>query len=246
MNSELLNSFVSYAKELGFDFSTDTKLEFETYFDEIISYNEKINLMSLKNPDDLIYRHFCDCLYSAKLMMSLKPNNFELKVADLGTGAGLPGIIVKIVFSKIKMILVESITKKCKFLSLVKEKLNSDFEILNTRAEELGQNPLYRSKFDFVLSRAMTKFSPNLEQALPLLKVGGYFIVHKTSQSLLGDDGLRSISNALKQLSGVLEKKLDYKLANQELDYCVLAFKKVKDTPNMFPRKVGIPEKKPL
>ncbi|MDR2860672.1 MAG: 16S rRNA (guanine(527)-N(7))-methyltransferase RsmG [Elusimicrobiota bacterium] len=247
MNAILFEEFKLYCKEkILLDLSDEIIQNFSRYFDEICLWNKNINLISFKSESDLIYRHFCDSLYSAKMIRSLNENS-KLKIADLGTGSGMPGIPVKIFMPNIELTLVESITKKCKFLENVKEKLNFNIEILNTRAEEIGHKTDYRSKYDFVLSRAVSKFSPNLEIAVPLVKVGGYFIVHKTKNSVDSkDEGLISVENALRHLGAKLEKRIDYNLPEQEYDYCVLAFKKYKETPDMFPRKTGIPEKKPL
>ncbi|MCL1972844.1 MAG: 16S rRNA (guanine(527)-N(7))-methyltransferase RsmG [Endomicrobia bacterium] len=228
------------------DFTLRQCALFEKYFDELIEWNQKFNLISFKSETDLIYRHFCDSLYSAKAIKSIT-HDTHLKVADLGTGSGMPGIPVKIAIPEIKLALVESITKKCYFLENANKKLGFDIEILNKRAEEVGQNPLYRQQYDIVLSRAVSKFSPNLEISIPLLRVGGHFIVHKTKNSAESkEEGLPSVENALRHLGARLEKTIPYKLPEQELDYCILIFKKFKDTPAQFPRKPGTPEKKPL
>ena len=241
----IFKQFQDYAKTNIISFLSEEMIKkFLIYFNELIDWNKKFNLISYKTEQDIIYRHFCDSLYSAKALSELE--NFKsVKVADLGTGSGMPGIPVKIVLPNIQITLVESITKKCKFLENLNNKLASNIEILNTRAEEIGQNPKYRSKYDFILSRAVSKFSPNLEISIPLLKVGGYFIVHKTKDLILNlKDGLSSIENTLNHLGTKLEKIIFYNLPNQKLDYCILIFKKYKDTPSQFPRKVGIPEKK--
>jgi 16S rRNA (guanine527-N7)-methyltransferase len=254
-NEILFNDFQNYiVKNILPFFSQEMRKNFEIYFHELNEWNKMFNLISFKSKKDLIYRHFCDSLYSAKatndIITYLSPKPLpkkELKVADLGTGSGMPGIPVKITFPDIKLTLIESITKKCKFLENVNTKLGFDIEILNKRAEEIGQLPSYRQQYDFVLSRAVSKFSPNLEISIPLLKVGGYFIVHKTKTSAESDEeGLSSVENAMKHLGAKLEKIIPYKLPYQELDYCILVFKKYKDTPAQFPRKSGVPEKKPL
>ncbi|MDR1417557.1 MAG: 16S rRNA (guanine(527)-N(7))-methyltransferase RsmG [Endomicrobium sp.] len=247
-NNIIFKDFQEYVKTYLISFlSEEMTKQFEIYFNELIEWNKKINLISYKTEKDILYRHFYDCLYSAKIITELEKNLKDIKVADLGTGSGMPGIPVKIALTNIQITLVESITKKCKFLENVNNKLKSNIEILNTRAEEIGQNSKYRSKYDFVLSRAVSKFSPNLEISIPLLKVGGYFLVHKTKESVLSPkEGWPSIENALKHLGAKLEKTISYNLPNQELDYCILIFKKHKETPLQFPRKVGIPEKKPL
>ena len=266
IKNELFNQLKDYiVSNVIPDFSNDNSKLFEKYFDELIEWNQKFNLISFKSENDLIYRHFCDSLYSAKAILEIFygqggqgdgaidqkvvncPVPLTTTVADIGTGSGMPGIPVKIVMPGIKLTLIESIAKKCYFLENVSRKLGFDIEILNKRAEEIGQNPLYRQQYDIVLSRAVSKFSPNLEISIPLLKVGGYFIVHKTKNSAESkEEGLPSVENALRHLGAKLEKIISYKLPEQELDYCILIFKKFKDTPAQFPRKPGTPEKKPL
>lgn len=245
---QLFEQFRDYVKAHIIPFFSDENVKnFEIYFDELIEWNLKFNLISFKTENDLIYRHFCDSLYSAKAMKEIMPALEGVKVMDIGTGSGMPGIPVKIAFPEINITLAESITKKCTFLENVKNKLNFDIKILNTRAEEIGRSPNYRQRCDFVLSRAVSKFSPNLEISIPLLKVGGYFIVHKTKKSAeSAQEGLPSVENALKHLGAKLEKTIPYNLPHQDLDYCILVFKKYKDTPEQYPRKTGIPEKKPL
>ena len=248
---ELFNIFKNYVRVTILPNFTDSQCEkFATYFDALTEWNSKFNLISYKTETDLIYRHFCDCLYSAKAILEITSPPLltaGYRIADLGTGSGMPGIPVKIVFPDVKLTLVESITKKCTFLEEANKRLGFDIEILNKRAEEMGQNPAYRQKYDFVLSRAVSKFSPNLEISIPLLKVGGHFFVHKTKSSVESkEEGLPSIENALRHLGAKLEKTISYRLPEQELDYCILIFKKYKDTPAQFPRKPGIPEKKPL
>ncbi|GHT56739.1 ribosomal RNA small subunit methyltransferase G [Endomicrobiia bacterium] len=253
-NEALFDEFQDYVvRNIVSFFQREMRKKFEIYFHELNEWNKMFNLISFKSDKDLIYRHFCDSLYSAKAVSNVLTNNITtipsaaLKAVDLGTGSGMPGIPVKIAFPAIKFTLVESITKKCKFLENVNNKLGFDMEILNKRAEEVGQMPLYRQKYDFVLSRAVSKFSPNLEIAIPLLKVGGYFIAHKTKKSAESrKEGLPAVENALKYLGAKFERAISYNLPERELDYCILVFKKYKDTPMQFPRKTGIPEKKPL
>jgi 16S rRNA (guanine527-N7)-methyltransferase len=244
---ELFKQFYDYVTaNIISGFSLRQCGKFEIYFNELIEWNKMFNLISFKTENDLFYRHFCDSLYSAKTIKEITEKR-DIKVIDLGTGSGMPGIPVKIAIPEIDLTLVESITKKCNFLENANKKLEFDIKILNARAEDIGQSPNYRQRCDFVLSRAVSKFSPNLEIAIPLLKTGGYFIVHKTKKSAeSAEEGLPSIKNALSQLGAKLERTIPYNLPQQELDYCILVFKKIKDTPKQFPRKTGIPEKKPL
>jgi 16S rRNA (guanine527-N7)-methyltransferase len=246
---KLFNEFQKYVSDNIINFiSQEMKEKFRLYFAELIEWNKSLNLISFKNEKDLIYRHFCDSLYNAKIVNDIiGKKGAALKIIDVGTGSGMPGIPVKVVLPNIKMTLVESITKKCKFLENVNNKLGLCMEILNSRAEEIGQRPKYRQQYDFVLSRAVSKFSPNLEISIPLLKIGGYFIVHKTKKSTeSAKEGLLSVENALKYLGAKLYRTIFYNLYEQKPDYCILVFKKYKSTPLQFPRKSGIPEKRPL
>ncbi|WP_052569717.1 16S rRNA (guanine(527)-N(7))-methyltransferase RsmG [Endomicrobium proavitum] len=268
INTKLFNDFERYVQQnILSAFTAQQTEKFKIYFDALKEWNEKFNLIHFKTDEELLYRHFADSLHSAKVITEILSKQQALKqgllplasksavsntvksikVVDLGSGSGMPGIPVKIALPQLNMTLVESITKKCTFLEDANKRLGFDIKVLNLRAEEIGQSPNYRQRIDFVLSRAVSKLSPNLEIAIPLLKIGGYFIVHKTKNSAESlEEGLPSVENALKQLGAKLEKVIPYKLPNQELDYCLLVFKKHKNTPQQYPRKTGIPEKKPL
>jgi 16S rRNA (guanine527-N7)-methyltransferase len=246
----IFNEFYKYTiKNIIKSFTNKMCNNFKIYFYEIKKYNKMFNLISFKNDEELIYRHFCDSIYSTKIINDIsKNNNYNetLKIIDLGSGSGLPGIPVKITLPYANVTLVESITKKCVFLKKVKNKIGINIEILNKRAEEIGQQSKYRQKYDFVLSRAVSKLSSNLEISIPLLKIGGHFIVYKTKQSINKDKNFKSIKNALNNLNTTLKKIFFYNLHEQKLDYCILIFKKNKQTPTKFPRKIGIPTKFPL
>jgi len=249
VNENFFKEFHSYViKNIMPFFSKGMCQKFEEYFHEINKWNNILNLISFRSEKDLIYRHFCDSLYSAKIINDIiDSNSLSLNIADIGTGAGMPGIPVKITLPNIKLTLIESITKKCEFLRNINNKLGTDMKILNKRAEEIGQNLTYRQKYDFVLSRAVSKFSSNLEISIPLLKVGGYFIVYKTKKTIESlEEGTLSIDNALKCLGARLEQTISYNLPEQEPDYYILVFKKYEDTPSQFPRKPGISKKKSL
>jgi 16S rRNA (guanine527-N7)-methyltransferase len=275
MNTEaLFTEFQNYVTRNIVPFvSKELLVKFRIYFNKLAEWNSVLNLVSYKDEATLVYRHFCDSLYSAKVMhdiLSEKIKNHNIvsaanstfissstpklagvvshpKVADLGSGSGMPGIPVKIVLPNIRLTLVESVTKKCAFLENVNNSLELHIKILNERAEAIGQMPFYRQHYDFVLSRAVCRFSPNLEISIPLLKVGGYFIVHKTLKSVENlQEGLLTVKTALRCLGAKLEKIIPYTLPQQKLHYCIVVFKKYKNTPKRFPRKIGIPEKKPL
>ncbi|MCX5782648.1 MAG: 16S rRNA (guanine(527)-N(7))-methyltransferase RsmG [Elusimicrobia bacterium] len=218
---------------------------FKIYLSELKIWNQKFNLVSFKNDEEIIFRHFADSLAALKIISKFRKQ--KLDMADIGTGAGFPGIPIKIAIPEMHLKLIESITKKCSFLENLKAKLLlSDTEIINDRAENIGQDKKYREKSDFVVSRALSKFSPNLEMALPLTKVGGHCLIFKTESSAFGKDGINSVEKAYNVLGGEFIEHFCYNLPDQDLTYCILVFEKIKNSPKEFPRKVGIPGKKPL
>jgi 16S rRNA (guanine527-N7)-methyltransferase len=248
---KLFREFTNYISYNIFPpFSKDMCNKFIIYLDEIMKWNKVSNLISFKNEKNIIYRHFCDSLYAVKIIRSLTKANFKnLKIIDIGAGAGLPSIPVQIVLPNNSVTAVESISKKCVFMKFINNKLKLNMSILNERAETIGRNLLYRQKYDFVLSRAVSKFSSSLEFAIPLLKLGGYFLTYKTRSSICDAKyGIYSIGKALKQLGARIYKIIYYNLPGQSqyIQYCIVVFIKYRDTPWLYPRKIGIPEKKPL
>ena len=218
---------------------------FKIFLRELKSWNSNINLVSFKNDKEVLYRHFADSLAGVKLIDKLKTSP-DPKIADIGTGAGFPGIPVYIASAYKNLTLMESITKKTLFISHIKETISMpDLKIMNGRVEDIARDNAHRGSYDFVLSRAVSKLSPNIEIALPLLKIGGYALIYKTERSA-SDEELSNASKALKSLGGENSEKFCYTIPYEEQSYCLVALKKTSDTPGSYPRRAGIPEKKPL
>jgi 16S rRNA (guanine527-N7)-methyltransferase len=234
----LLNSFTVQI--------TDEALaSFKILLAELKDWNEKMNLVSFRSDREILFRHFADSLAGLKLINVLGGHP-EARIIDIGTGAGFPGIPVYLASGFHDITLVESITKKTTFITHIKDTLKlGGLKIINDRAEVLGQDKLHRASYDFVLSRAVSKLSPNLEIALPLLKKGGTALIYKTEKSA-SDEELNTARNALKELNGAISERFCYTIPYEELKYCILAFKKSGDTPIVYPRRAGMPEKKPL
>ncbi len=170
-----------------------------------------------------------------------------LKAIDIGTGAGLPGIPVSLVHPEWRMTLVESIQKKCSFLVHMKELLAlNTLTVMNERVEVLGQSAVHREQYDLVLSRAVAKLIPNLEIALPLLRQGGTAIIYKTERSVPQGDELAHVNSVAARLGGKLTAVVPYRLPHEEQGYALLLFEKQSATPAAYPRRPGVPEKKPL
>jgi 16S rRNA (guanine527-N7)-methyltransferase len=251
----ILNEFKEHVvNNIISSFSVNMCNQLAIYLYELQKWNIKLNLISFRDEKNIIYRHFYDSLYSVRLIKDLTNNdNFlnKMNVVDIGTGAGLPSIPVKIALYKHKtpVTAIESKQKKCKFLNFINDKIKLNMLIINKRAEDVGRNINHRQKYDFVLSRAVSKFSTNLEYAIPLLKIGGYFIIYKTHKSLYNPtNGISSLHNALKYLGAKLYKVIYYKLPEQEnnVQYCIVIFRKYLATSIYYPRRNGIPEKQPL
>lgn len=217
---------------------TDFQLQqFSLYADLLIEWNQKINLTSIVEQKEIIVKHFLDSL-------TLVPWVQGDKVADIGTGAGFPGIPLKIVFPEKKFFLVDSLAKRLDFLNEVIQKLDlNKVETIHSRAEDFGRNNQYRSSFDTVVSRAVAKLPVLMEYAVPLLKVGGVFIAAKGSQ---GDEEVAESANALSLLGAEIKNICKLNLGESAEHRSIIIIEKVKPTPPNYPRKAGTPAKKPL
>lgn len=232
--------------------SAQAEDHFKLLLNQLTEWNEKINLVSFKSGEELLWRHFADSLAGLSLINKLSSApafRLPLSVIDIGTGGGFPGIPVKLARPELAMTLVESITKKCAFLEHMRARTGMDFTILNDRLETIGQDPAHRQRYSFVLSRAVAKLIPNLEFALPLAAVGGYLLLYKTEQSIAGPEGIAAAKNVLPLLGGRHEDTLYYDLpdaAGGTKRYGIVIIKKTASTPAAYPRRIGMPEKKPL
>jgi 16S rRNA (guanine527-N7)-methyltransferase len=237
------------AARFGLILSADTVRAFEVYCRELEIWNANINLISVRSPDEILWRHFADSLAGVAVVDDYlrTKNPPTLRVADIGTGAGFPGIPIKIVRPDIKLTLVESITKKCAFLEHIAEQLSlQGVTIFNERAENLGRDTAHREKYDIVLSRAVSQFAPNLEIALPLVKIGGQALLYKTKKFADDPAAMQQGDRALTILGGRHGGRRCYRIPSGEQEYCILEFEKMAATPPAYPRRPGVPEKKPL
>jgi 16S rRNA (guanine527-N7)-methyltransferase len=204
------------------------------YFELIAEYNKVMNLTGIDDQDGVYLKHFYDSLTILELLGDVKGKS----IADLGTGAGFPGVVLAIIFPETKIYLIEPLTKRCNFLEVVVDKLELDnVEILNERAEDIEQ------KFDFVVSRAVARLNILLELSIPLVKTGGYFIPMKGSQ---GKDEIEESRKALKTLNSKVEEIQEIKLPQEESERINIKIKKEKDTDKKYPRNFGMIKKKPL
>ena len=232
MNKEL---FLEELKKLGILLTPKQEQDLETYYKLIISYNNNVNLTAITKEEDVYLKHFYDSLTLFK-GIDLKEN---LKICDLGTGAGFPGLVLKIVFPNLSITLVDSLEKRIKFLDLVIKELElKNIKTVHSRIEEFKEI----EAFDVVVSRAVAKINILLELGCKLPKVNGLFVFMKGN--ILEE--LKSAKNALKVLNYSLEKIINFKLPIEESERNIVILKHTSPTSNKYPRQFSIIKKKPL
>ena len=239
------NLIEAMKNHIDLELSDGIASKFYLYKNFLVEENEKYNLTRITDDIEVIYKHFVDSVYILKFDF-IKNNLQNKKIIDIGTGAGFPGMPLAIVLNDSKFTLVDSLSKRTKFLNQLVQILDlKNVEVIHSRTEDLGQNKNYREKFDFVVSRAVANFSVLSEWTLPFLKNDGEGIYYKLADC---DEELRAATNAFKTLGECEIKKYDYEnllMENDALHTIVIA-KKKKTIDKKYPRKAGTIEKNPL
>jgi 16S rRNA (guanine527-N7)-methyltransferase len=223
--------------KLGIQLSDKQIEQFSVYADLLIEWNEKVNLTSITDPEEIVVKHFID---------SLTLNEFVQgqSLADIGTGAGFPGVPLKILRPELEIYLVDSLAKRLDFLKVVIDSLNlKGVETVHSRAEDFGRNSKYRDRFDRVTSRAVARLPILLEYAVPILKCNGYFLAAKGS---LADEEVNESQKALKILGAEIKNIARFNLGQEAENRAIVVIEKMTQTPKEYPRKAGTPSKKPL
>lgn len=212
--------------------------QFYKYMNLLIEWNKKINLTAITEPKEIILKHFIDSL----MIINKIPE--KTKIADIGSGAGFPGIPIKILRPNTEIYLIDSLNKRIKFLNEVinENKLNNTYAI-HARAEEIGHNKMYREKLDIVTSRAVAKLNTLIEYMMPLVKLGGKCICLKGPNA---DEEIEEARDAIKILGGEIENVEKILLPDSDNKRTIIVIKAVKQLPNKYPRKPGVPTTSPI
>lgn len=220
----------------GIVLNDDAKEKLTQFKDLLIFYNEKFNLTSIKEDNEIFVKHFYDSIYGGKFFKRDKT------VAEIGSGGGFPSIPLMITRSDLRFTLIESTGKKCEYLKTVIKELNLNGEVLCLRAEEAGKNAAYREKFDYVTARAVARMNTLCEYCIPLIKKGGAFIAYKGD----GEEELIEAKNAVNVLGGKIIKTEKYELPQNMGKRNIFVIEKISSTPEKYPRGNGKERSKPL
>jgi 16S rRNA (guanine527-N7)-methyltransferase len=229
------------AEEWGVTLSPEQVQAFAVYQRELILWNERINLTTVKDPEEVQVKHFLDSLSCLRIVDTFSP---DARCIDIGTGAGFPGLPLKIVRPSMRLTLLESVGKKARFLEhMVKTLGLRDVDVVHGRAEELGRHAEYREMFDVALARAVAQMAVLVEYALPLLRIGGIFVAQKGAE--VGEE-VEAAQPAMRLLGGRLQELRAVSLPGIGGPRHLVVVEKVDSTPERYPRRAGIPTKRPL
>lgn len=242
---------VTKLRQLNIELTDKQICQFMKYYELLIEKNKVMNLTAITEFESVVIKHFVDSLavigtdgFKSVYRMSEKSDGTTTALVDLGTGAGFPGIPLKIVFPHLRVMLVDSLNKRILFLQEVIDKINlKDICAVHGRAEELGRDKKYRDQFDLCVSRAVANMATLSEYCLPFVKPGGRFICYKSANAA---EEIKSAKRAIGLLCGEIEETARVMLPDTDILRTFIVIKKTEITPGAYPRKAGVPTKKPL
>ena len=233
-------TFYSLLDQQNINLTDQQKFQFERYFELLVEWNQKINLTAITEKEEVYLKHFYDSI--APILQGLIENQ-EIKLLDIGAGAGFPSLPMKILYPQLDVTIIDSLNKRINFLQLLAEELNLEgVHFYHGRAEDFAQEKKFRAQFDIVTARAVARMQVLSELTIPFLKVGGKLLALKASNA---PEELTEAKNALNLLFSKVEDNISYTLPNGDPRYITIVEKK-KETPNKYPRKAGLPNKRPL
>jgi 16S rRNA (guanine527-N7)-methyltransferase len=236
MNLEFKNQL----KELEINVTDHMLEQFESYYHILVEWNQVMNLTTITEYEEVYVKHFMDSLSIAKVMDMSKITS----MIDIGTGAGFPGIPIKIVFPEIKVTLLDSLNKRVKFLNTVIDELGlENITAIHGRAEDFARQGEYREQYDLSVSRAVANLATLSEYCLPYTKIGGNFVSYKSGSI---NEELAQSEKAIKILGGKVENNILFELPGTDIKRSFVVISKDKQTGKKYPRKAGLPAKEPL
>ncbi len=237
---EKSRQFEKDLKALQITLSEKQLMQFITYYEMLVEWNQVMNLTAITDYEEVLKKHFIDSL---SLVNALDLTH-DISVIDIGTGAGFPGIPLKIAFPNLKITLLDSLNKRVQFLNAVIEKLElQETEAFHGRAEDFARPDMMREKYDLCVSRAVANLTTLSEYCLPFVKVGGFFISYKSEKI---EQEKKEAGRAIKLLGGKIEKEVELYLPDSDIYRNLFVIKKETACPKKYPRKAGLPAKEPL
>ena len=235
---EFKEVMIDYLKILKIELSDFQLKQFYEYMNILIEWNKVMNLTGITDPKEIIIKHFIDSL---TILDNINENS---SIIDVGTGAGFPGIPIKIAFPETKIVLLDSLNKRINFLNEVIKKLQlENIETIHARAEDYGRDESNREKYDIAIARAVAPLNILLEYLIPFVKISGKCLCMKGSNS---EEEILKSKNAIKILGGELIETEEFYIPNTDMKRKIIQINKIKETNNKYPRKAGIPSKEPL
>ena len=232
--------FESKLNALGITLTSRQQEQFVQFYELLVEWNKVMNLTGITEYEEVNEKHFVDSL---SLVQAIDINKIET-VIDVGTGAGFPGIPLKIAFPHLKIVLLDSLNKRINFLNTVISELGlTEITTIHGRAEDYAKQADYREKFDLCVSRAVANLSTLSEYCLPYVKTGGMFIPYKSGEI---DDEVQQAKKAIHTLGGKLDEVIKFQLPGTEINRSFVKIHKIQNTAKRYPRKAGMPAKEPL
>jgi len=230
--------------ELGLELNSTQVKQFELYYQELLKWNKRINLTAITDYEEVQIKHFLDSITVTLALAKEDMNNPNLSIIDIGTGAGFPGLPLKIFLDQSRLVLLDSTAKKAAFLRHISQELRlSNVEIVTGRAEETAHLPLYRQQFALVVSRAVASLSTVVELALPFCQIGGKFVAQKKGEI---SQEINNASKAINVLGGNLNQVKEIRLRELGDERYLVIIDKICPTPEKYPRRPGLPKRRPI
>lgn len=242
-------------KKIDVELSDVQHQQLDRYYEILVEWNEFMNLTGITEYDEVNQKHFVDSLVlklplkliedaEVKTCFEKVLNKSDIKLIDVGTGAGFPGLPIKIAYPNVSVVLLDSLNKRIKFLTEVITQLGlTGIEAVHGRAEEAARNKAYREQFDISVSRAVANLASLVEYNLPFVRVGGYFVAYKSGNV---DEEIEAAKKAVSVLGGKIDAVCRFNLPDSDIERSLVLIRKVKNTSGKYPRKAGLPTKEPI